>query len=289
VSRAIQDKVTVPGIRSRKGTPGDIVAVTSYDYPTTRAVDQAGVDLILVGDSVGMVVLGHETTLPVTLEVMLHHTAAVVRARPRALVVADMPFLSYHISPPEAVRNAGRFIQEAGAEAVKIEGGRRRLSVVRALVEAEIPVMGHLGLTPQSIHSLGGYRVQGRNTAQVDALIEDATALERAGVFSLVLEGMPAEVARLVTGSVGVPTIGIGAGPHCDGQILVLHDLAGYGDTAPPRFVRRYADISQAITEAVGRYASDVRQGLFPSERESYPCPKELAARLDAELQARKG
>ncbi|HET6373240.1 MAG TPA: 3-methyl-2-oxobutanoate hydroxymethyltransferase, partial [Candidatus Polarisedimenticolia bacterium] len=221
MSRSPQSKVTVPGIRARKASSGRpeagdrIITLTAYDYPTARALDQAGVDILLVGDSLGMVVLGHETTLPVTLEVMLHHTAAVARARPRALVVADMPFLSYHTGTSDAVRNAGRFIQEAGAEAVKVEGGTARLDVVAALVRADIPVMGHIGLTPQSVHTLGGYRVQGKSVGMLDALLADARGLEEAGAFSIVLEGMPAEVGGLLTRTLSVPTIGIGAGPDC--------------------------------------------------------------------------
>jgi len=284
MSRAAQDKVTVPGIRGRKGSPDRIVALTAYDYPTARALDQAGVDILLVGDSLGMVVLGHDTTLPVTLEVMLHHTAAVARARPRALVVGDMPFLSYHTGPSDAVRNAGRFLQEAGAEAVKVEGGLARIEIVRALVAADIPVMGHIGLTPQSVNALGGYRVQGKSLSQVEALLEDARALEAAGVFSIVLEGMPAQAGRLLTQAVTVPTIGIGAGPDCDGQVLVTHDLLGFTESSPPRFVRRYTDLRHTVVQAALEFASDVRAGRYPNQRESYPCPPELAAALEAKL-----
>jgi len=284
VSRNIQGKITVPGVRARKGAPERLVVLTAYDHPTARALDQAGVDILLVGDSLGMVVLGHDTTLPVTLEVMLHHAAAVARARPRALVVADMPFLSYHTGPADAVRNAGRFLQEAGAEAVKIEGGRGRADIVRAFVAADIPVMGHIGLTPQSVNTLGGYRVQGKSLSQVDALLADALALEEAGVFSIVLEGMPAKVGGLVTRAVSVPTIGIGAGPDCDGQVLVTHDLLGFTSTAPARFVRRYADLNAAVTEAARRFAEDVRGGNYPSERESYPAPPEIEAELSRRL-----
>jgi len=284
VSRSNQGKITVPGVRSRKGAPEKLVALTAYDYPTARALDQSGVDILLVGDSLGMVVLGHETTLPVTLEVMLHHTAAVVRARTRALVVADMPFLTYHTGAGDAVRNAGRLVQEAGAEAVKVEGGRARAEIVRALVAADIPVMGHIGLTPQAIHALGGYRVQGKSLSQLGDLLEDARALEEAGVFSIVLEGMPARVAGLVTRAVSVPTVGIGAGPDCDGQVLVTHDMLGFTATAPARFVRRYVDLSDIIAEAGRRFAADVRSGQYPSERESYPAPAEMEAELDRRL-----
>ncbi|MGH9867377.1 MAG: 3-methyl-2-oxobutanoate hydroxymethyltransferase [Candidatus Polarisedimenticolia bacterium] len=281
----MQDKVTVPVVRSRKasvpGSPAErLVVLTAYDHPTAVALDRAGVDILLVGDSLGMVVLGHRSTLPVTLEMMLHHTAAVARAATRALVVADMPWLTYHTVPADAVRNAGRLVQEAGAEAVKLEGGRARLEVVRALVNAEIPVMGHLGLTPQSVHVMGGYRVQGKRLSQAEAIVEDARALEEAGVFSIVLEGMPAAVGRMVTEAVGVPTIGIGAGPGCDGQVLVVHDLIGLGEITPPRFVRRYADVGRIITEAASSFVRDVRSGDFPSERESYPTPPGMEERL---------
>lgn len=293
-----KDKVTIPGIRARKVRPaGDagaapdsgphanpdrIVALTVYDHPSARILDEAGVDILLVGDSVGNVVLGLESTLPVTIQVMLHHTAAVTRAHPRALVVADMPFLSYHTGAADAVRNAGRFIQEAGAEAVKVEGGVRRAEIIRAMVDADIPVMGHIGLTPQSVNALGGYRVQGRDDDAVDRLLEDARAVEEAGAFSLVLEAIPAAVGSFITRSVGIPTIGIGAGPDCDGQILVSHDLFGLSAGSPPRFVRRYADLAETMREAVRRYAADVRAGAFPSERESYATPPELAQRLAA-------
>ncbi|HKY32683.1 MAG TPA: 3-methyl-2-oxobutanoate hydroxymethyltransferase [Candidatus Polarisedimenticolia bacterium] len=281
MSQTIRDKVTVPGIRARKASRAGqerIVALTAYDHPTARALDRAGADVLLVGDSLGMVVLGLPSTLSVTLDMMVHHTAAVARALPRALVVADMPFLSYHTGPADAVRNAGRLVQEAGAEAVKIEGGRVRVEVLRALCAAEIPVMGHLGLTPQSVNVLGGYRVQGKRLSQVEVLVEDARALEEAGVFAIVLEGMPAAAGALITRSVGVPTIGIGAGPECDGQVLVTHDLIGLGEGASPRFVRRYDEVSRRIEEAAGRFASDVRAGSFPSPRESYPATAELDA-----------
>ena len=285
MSTSRRDKVTIPEIRARKGgagrDAGRIVALTAYDHPTACILDDAGVDLILVGDSVGNVVLGHETTLPVTMDVMLHHTAAVARARTRALVIADMPFLSYHTGSADAVRNAGRFIQEAGAEGVKIEGGRRRAPIVRAIVEADIPVMGHIGLTPQSFNALGGYRVQGRDATAVDALLDDARAVEEAGAFCLVLEAVPAEVGSLITRTVSIPTIGIGAGSGCDGQILVLHDLVGLARTAPARFVRRYADLSAAMKEAVAAWSADVRAGAFPSDRESYASPPELRERLE--------
>jgi 3-methyl-2-oxobutanoate hydroxymethyltransferase len=262
-------RVTAASIRVRKGSKR-IVCLTAYDTPTACAVDRAGVDIILVGDSVGMVVLGYENTLPVTMEDMLHHTKAVVRARPQALVVADLPYLSYHVGTADAVRNAGRLIKEAGADAVKLEGGVERAEVVRALLLAKIPVMGHLGLTPQSILEFGGYRVQGRGAAAQDRLVESAKALEAAGCFSIVLEGIPESVANKITGSIEIPTIGIGAGPGTDGQVLVLHDLVGLGGEKVPRFVRRYADLSSAITEASRRFAEDVQSGRFPGAEETY-------------------
>lgn len=263
-------KITVPAIRTRKGSGRPIIALTAYDYPTASALDEAGVEIILVGDSLGMVVHGHETTLPVDMDLMVQHTAAVARARPSALVVADMPFLSYHVSREEAIRNAGRFVREGGAEAVKIEGGRRRAGIVAALTDADIPVMGHLGLTPQAFHALGGYKVQGRTPEAVERLLDDLLALEDAGVFSVVLEGIPVEAARLMTKTASVPTIGIGAGPHCDGQILVVNDLLGWNAGAAPRFVRRYANLRAAAIEAVREYAADVEAGRFPSAAESY-------------------
>jgi len=271
-------KVTVPTVRAAKGgTP--LVMVTAYDAPTARIADDAGVDVILVGDSVAMVVLGYEDTLQVTVADMAHHVAAVARARPRALVVADMPWLSYHLSGEDAVRNAAVLVR-AGAAAVKLEGGATRVPVVEALIDAQIPVMGHLGLTPQSVHALGGYGVQGQQTEAAAALIDDATALVGAGCFAIVLECVPREVARLVTAEVAVPTIGIGAGPDCDGQVLVLHDLLGLEDRIAPKFVRRYGTIKAASVAAVSAYAADVRSGAFPSDAESYHLSDEVAASL---------
>ncbi|RMG47868.1 MAG: 3-methyl-2-oxobutanoate hydroxymethyltransferase [Acidobacteria bacterium] len=280
-------KVTVPEVRARKG--GDpLVMLTAYDAPTARIVDEAGADLILVGDSLAMVVLGHEDTLRVGIEEMAHHTSAVARVRPRALVVADMPFLSYHTGPRDAVLAAGRLIR-AGAEAVKLEGGRKRLPVVRALLDAEIPVMGHLGLTPQSLHAMGGYRVQGRAVEEIDALVADARALAAEGVFSIVLEGIPSRVAALITAEVPVPTIGIGAGAACDGQVLVIHDLLGLTPGPVPKFVRRYADLHGAAVEAVRRFADDVRGRSFPAREESYRLPREVARALERRGLARAG
>jgi 3-methyl-2-oxobutanoate hydroxymethyltransferase len=274
-------ELTVPVVGARKrrlGAP-PLVMVTAYDAPTARIADRAGVDVILVGDSVATAVLGYDDTLHVTVADMAHHVAAVARARPRPLVVADMPWLSYHTSRAETVANAGVLVR-AGAQAVKLEGGRRRLPMVSALVEAEIPVMGHLGLTPQSVHRLGGYRVQARSAAAVEALVEDALALAEAGCFAVVLECIPDVAARRVTEALPVPTIGIGAGPDCDGQVLVVHDLLGYGDRVP-KFVRRYAALEEAATAAVGAFCADVREGRFPSACESYHAP-ELAGALGA-------
>jgi 3-methyl-2-oxobutanoate hydroxymethyltransferase len=272
-------RVTVPAVRSRKAAAGapPLVMVTAYDAPTARLADAADVDLLLVGDSLAMVVLGYDDTLSVTVDDMVHHTAAVCRTSPRALVVADLPWMSYHVSVEDTVRNAARLIR-AGATAVKLEGGAKRLAMVRALVDAEIPVMGHLGLTPQSVHALGGFKVQGRRPEAADALVEDALALVEAGVFAVVLEAVPAAVARRVTEAVPVPTIGIGAGPACDGQVLVLHDLLGLEDRVLPRFVRRYAALRSDGTAAVAAFASDVRAGAFPGPEETYEPEERLGA-----------
>ena len=267
-------KVTVPEVRSRKRSRGDrpLVMLTAYDTPGARIVDAAGVDIIRVGDSVANAVLGHADTLQVDIGVMAHHVAAVSRAEPRALVVGDLPWLSYHVSPEDAVRNAAVLVR-AGAGAVKLEGGRVRLEVVEALVNAQIPVMGHLGLTPQSVLAMGGYRVQARDTAAAEALRNDAKALSAAGCFAIVLEGVPDVVAGRVTDEVDVPTIGIGAGAGCDGQVLVFHDLLGLREGAPPKFVRQYADLTAVAVTAVASWAADVRGGTFPSEAETYHLP----------------
>lgn len=261
-------RMSVPEFRARKGN-GKLVCLTAYDVLTAGILDEAGVDLLLVGDSLGNVVLGLETTLPVTLDQMVSHAAAVMRARPRALVVADLPYLTYHVNPEETVRNAARFIREAGVDAVKLEGGRARAPHVEALLGAEIPVMGHLGLTPQSVLGFGGYRVQGRTESAAARIREDARILEDLGCFAIVLEGVPAPLARAITAERGVPTIGIGAGAGCDGQILVTPDLMGMTPRAP-RFVRRYADMRATMREAAARYAEDVRAGRFPTDAESY-------------------
>jgi 3-methyl-2-oxobutanoate hydroxymethyltransferase len=262
-------KVTVRVIREMKARREKIVSLTAYDYPGARLADEAGVDLLLVGDSVGMVVLGYESTIPVTLAEMAHHVRAVARAKPRALLVADLPFNSYQACPADAVRSSGRLVKH-GAEAVKLEGGRRMLPQISAILAADIPVLGHLGLTPQSIHQFGGYRVQGREREAADALLEDARALEQAGCFAIVLEGMPLSLGREVTESIGIPTIGIGAGVHCDGQVLVLHDLLGLTFGRPAKFVRRYADLGGDARRAIRAFGEDVRAGRYPSDAESY-------------------
>jgi len=262
--------MTIPAFRARKGTGPPLVVLTAYDAPSALAAEAAGVDALLVGDSLGMVELGHRSTLQVTMAAMLHHAAAVGRCRREALLVADMPWLSYHLGPRQAVRNAARFVRDAGADAVKIEGGRKRVDVLRALADAEIPVMGHLGLTPQSVLPLGGYRVQARASGEVDRLLEDAQALVEGGVFAVVLEAIPPDVAARVTAALNVPTIGIGAGPRCDGQVLVIHDLLGMLPGTPPKFVRRYANVHDLSKDAIRRWAEDVRSGAFPSSDESY-------------------
>jgi len=263
-------RVTVPEFRRRKAEGPPLVMLTAYDVPTALAAERGGVDAILVGDSLGNVLLGYESTLPVTMDEMLHHTRAVGRARRRALLIGDMPWMSYHVTVQDAVRNAARFVREAGADAVKLEGGRRRVPVIRALIDAEIPVMGHLGLTPQSVLAMGGYRVQGKDAAAADVLVEEAGALADAGVFGMVLEGIPGPVAQRITREVGVPTIGIGAGAGCDGQVLVFHDLLGLLPEKSPKFVRRYANLFEQEVEAIRRWSDDVREGTFPAEQETY-------------------
>ena len=274
-------KVTVPDILSRKSpvsktqsqAPRKITCLTAYDYPTARLLDEAGVDILLVGDSLGMVVLGYENTLPVTLEEMLHHTRAVRRGTRRALVVADMPYGSYHAEVAESVRNAVRFVKEAGAEAVKVEGGERRLELIARLVEAEIPVMGHVGLTPQSLHAMGGFKVQGKTPEAAEQLLRDARAVEAAGAFSIVLESVPRELATRITAELRIPTIGIGAGPDCDGQVLVIHDLLGFSLGHTPKFARRYANLAEVVSRATREYCDDVQNGRFPSDAESFHQP----------------
>jgi 3-methyl-2-oxobutanoate hydroxymethyltransferase len=262
-------KVTASSIRARKGGER-ITSVTAYDYSTAKLVDAAGVDIVLVGDSLGMVVLGYPDTTRVTLDDMLHHTKAVSRAGPASLLVADLPFLTYGVSLQETIRNAGRFVQEAGAEAVKLEGGVRVREEIRALVDCQIPVMGHVGLTPQSVHSFGGFRVQGKTPQSADQVMRDAVAVQEAGAFSIVLEGIPAALGERITREVDIPTIGIGAGPHCDGQVLVIHDMFHLYKDFTPRFVKVYADVGGSMCEALKRYCREVKEGKFPSEEHCF-------------------
>jgi 3-methyl-2-oxobutanoate hydroxymethyltransferase len=271
-------KITVPDLLQRKSSAANsatkkITCLTAYDYPTARIVDEAGVDVVLVGDSLAMVMLGYDSTLPLTIEESLHHTKAARRGVRRALLVADMPYGTYHGDIHESVKNGMRFVKEAGAEAVKIEGGERRLELIARLTEAEIPVMGHVGLTPQSVNAMGGYRVQGKTPGTADQLLRDARSVEAAGAFAIVLEGIPRELAAEITQEVRIPTIGIGAGPDCDGQILVLHDLLGLTFGEPPKFARRYANLGETISQAVKEYCADVKEGSFPSDAESYHIP----------------
>lgn len=262
--------VTAPMILARKGGPR-IKMVTAYDAPTARIADRAGADMILVGDSVANVVLGYDDTLAVSVDVMVHHTAAVARTNPAALIVGDMPWLSYHTSTEETVANAGRLVREGGAASVKLEGGRKRLPMIAAVLDAEIPVMGHLGLTPQSVRAMGGYRVQGKEAQAAYELISDANALADAGVFAIVLEGVPDVVAEIVTNEIAVPTIGIGAGIHCDGQVLVFHDVTGLGaGEYVPKFVRSYANLADDAVAALTEFFADIDSGAFPSEAETY-------------------
>src|SRR5579863_7307564 len=270
-------KITVPGILERKSgiskqdsAPAKITCLTAYDYPTARLLDEAGVDVLLVGDSLAMVALGYESTLPVTMDEMLMCTRAVRRGTRHSLLVADMPYGSYHDDPASAVRNAVRFVKEAGAEAVKVEGGEGRMDLISRIVDAEIPVMGHIGLTPQSVNAFGGFRVQGKTEEAGEQLLRDARAVEAAGAFSIVLESIPRELAAKITAELRIPTIGIGAGPDCDGQILVIHDLLGLTFGHQPKFARRYADVGEIVSRAAAEYCRDVQQGSFPSDDESY-------------------
>lgn len=275
-------RMTAPGVAARKGGETPLVMVTAYDAPSARTVDAAGADMILVGDSVAMVVLGYDDTLQVTTDDMAHHVGAVTRTRPRALVVADLPWLSYHVNTAETVHNAARLVR-AGAGAVKLEGGRKRLDAVNAILDAEIPVMGHIGLTPQSIHALGGFKVQGKQLDAAKSLADDAVALADAGCFALVLECVPDAVARVITESVAVPTIGIGAGRHCDGQVLVWHDLLGFAgpDHRAPKFVRAYANLEELATESIERFCADVRGGTYPASAETYHMTDRMADALN--------
>ena len=279
-----KDKVRVTDLARMKAERQPITMLTAYDYPFARIFDQAGVDLLLIGDSLGMVVQGADSTLPVTVGEILYHVKMVVRARQRALVVADLPFLSYQVNPEQALRNSGRLIKEGGAEAVKLEGGITMANTIRRLVDIDIPVMGHIGLTPQSIHRMGGHRVQGRRAGRGpgcrERLLEDAAAVEQAGAFAIVLEGIPAELASEITSRVTIPTIGIGAGPECDGQVLVMHDVLGLFDKFTPKFAKRYANLSSEVKRAIESYASDVVSGSFPDEEHSFHMEEKEAQRL---------
>jgi len=267
--------MTAPEVRARKGG-AKLKMVTAYDAPTARIADRAGADIILVGDSLANVVLGYDDTLKVTMDVMIHHTAAVTRAKPKALVIGDMPWLSYHSSTEETVANAGRFVREGGASAVKLEGGRKRLPMINAVLDAEIPVMGHLGLTPQSVKTMGGYKVQGKRAQAAYEMISDAHALAEAGVFAIILEGVPDVVAQMITNEIDVPSIGIGAGPNCDGQVLVFHDVTGLGaGQYVPKFVRSYANLADDAVVALEQFFDDIETGTFPSEAETYHMPAE--------------
>jgi 3-methyl-2-oxobutanoate hydroxymethyltransferase len=283
-----RQRVTVSSLREKKLRHEPIACLTAYDYATARLVDEAGIDIVLVGDSLAQTMLGYENTLSVTIEEMLHHTRAVRRGVKHALLLADMPYGSYHVSTDEAIRNAARFVKEAGAEAVKIEGGAKRADLIRQIIDAEIPVAGHIGLTPQSVNVMGGYRVQGKSLAAIEQLMRDAVALDRAGVACIYLEGIPREVAGMITAEVETPTIGIGAGPECDGQVLVLHDLLNLTFTPSAKFVRRYGDAAALITQAVQGFRADVVSGQYPSDSESYHLPKETLAALETILERKR-
>ena len=276
-----RSKITSSTLFDKKARHEPITCLTAYDYATARLVDEAGIDVILVGDSLAQTMLGYENTLPVTMDEMLHHTKAVRRAVKRAFLVADMPYASYHVGTRDTLRNAARFMKEAGAEAVKMEGGESRASLIHRLLDAEIPVVGHIGLTPQSVHRMGGYKVQGKTIRDVEQLMRDAMALDHAGVVAIVLEGIPREVAAMITAEVEAPTIGIGAGPDCDGQVLVFHDILNLTFAPPAKFVRRYGDAAELITNAVKSFRDDVKSHSYPNDEESYHLPKEAQATME--------
>jgi 3-methyl-2-oxobutanoate hydroxymethyltransferase len=284
-----RQKITVASLREKKVHHEPITCLTAYDYASARLVDEAGIDIVLVGDSLAQTMLGYDNTLSVTIDEMLHHTKAVRRGVKHALLVADMPYGSYHVSPDEALRNAARFVKEAGAEAVKIEGGEKRADLIRRIIDAEIPVAGHIGLTPQSVNVMGGYKVQGKNLSGIEQLMKDAVALDRAGVACIYLEGIPREVAAMITAEVSTPTIGIGAGPECDGQVLVFHDILNLTFSAPAKFVRRYGDAAALISDAVQAFRADVVSRQYPSDAESYHLPKETQAALVTVLERKWG
>jgi len=281
-------KVTTSSLHEKKLHHEPITCLTAYDYASARLVDEAGIDIVLVGDSLAMTMLGYDNTLAVTIDEMLHHTRAARRGVKNALLIADMPYGSYHVSEDEAVRNAARFIKEAGAEAVKIEGGAKRSDLIHRIIEAEIPVAGHIGLTPQSVNVMGGYKVQGKTLNAIEQLMRDAVALDRAGVACIFLEGIPREVAALITSEVETPTIGIGAGPDCDGQVLVFHDLLNLSFSPPAKFVRRYGDAAALITDAALSFKADVSSRQYPSDAESYHLPKETQSALETILERKR-
>ncbi len=283
-----RQKITVSTLREKKHQHQLITCLTAYDYASARLVDDAAIDIVLVGDSLAMTMLGYENTLSITIDEMLHHAKAVRRGVKHALLVADMPYGSYHVSPDEAVRNAARYVKEAGAEAVKVEGGEKRADLIRRIVDAEIPVAGHIGLTPQSVNMMGGYKVQGKDLTAIEHLMRDAVALDRAGVACIYLEGIPREVAAMITDEVEAPTIGIGAGPDCDGQVLVFHDILNLTFQQPAKFVRRYGDAAAEITDAVQAFRADVLSRQYPSDAESYHLPKETKAALDTLLERKQ-
>jgi len=283
-----RQKITVASLRDKKLRHEPITCLTAYDYPSARLVDEAAIDVVLVGDSLAMTILGYENTLSVTIDEMLHHTKAARRGVKHAFLVADMPYGSYHVSPDEAIRNAARFIKEAGAEAVKIEGGEKRAELIRRIIDAEIPVTGHIGLTPQSVNVMGGYKVQGKSLTAVEQLMRDAVALDRSGVACIYLEGIPREVAAMITAEVATPTIGIGAGPDCDGQVLVYHDVLNLTFTPPAKFVRRYGDAAELISHAAQAFRADVISRQYPSDQESYHLPKETRAALETVLERKR-
>jgi 3-methyl-2-oxobutanoate hydroxymethyltransferase len=284
---AMRQKVTTATLRELKLRHEPITCLTAYDYATARLVDEAGIEMILVGDSLAQAILGYENTLSVTMDEMLHHVKAVRRGVKSALLLADMPYGSYQVDPQSALSNATRFVKEGGAEVVKIEGGEKRADLIRRIIDAEIPVAGHIGLTPQSVNVMGGYKVQGKNLSAIEQLMRDAVALDRAGVCCIVLEGIPREVAAMITAEVNTPTIGIGAGPECDGQVLVFHDLMNLTFASPAKFVRRYGDAASLITNAVRAFRADVRSQQYPSDEESYHLPRETKAGFETVL-ARK-
>src|SRR5215470_1162481 len=285
---APRHKITVSSLREKKLTREPITCLTAYDYPTARLVDEAGIDIVLVGDSVAMAVLGYENTLSITVDEMLHHVKAARRGVKDAVLVADMPYGSFHVDTKEAIRNATRFVKEGGAEMVKIEGGEKRADLIRDIINAEIPVAGHIGLTPQSLNRMGGYKVQGKSLSDIEQLMRDATALDRAGVACLFLEGIPREVAEMITAEVSAPTIGIGAGPGCDGQVLVFQDLLNLAFQPPAKFVRRYGDAAAEITQAVEAFRADVISGQYPADNESYHLSSEVKEALETLLERKR-